>query len=361
MKRFALVTDAWSPQVNGVAKTLVRLVEDLKSRGTEVLVLAPHEHRTIGLPSYSEIRVAYDPWKAIGRLREFQPDAIHIATEGPLGVWASAWLKRREMRFTTSFHTRYPEYLTARLKVPLTWGYKVERWFHGRAEKTMVGTLSMMRELQALEVGKHLVHWPRGVDAELFHPRKRQENLYGVAGPVWLYVGRIAVEKNLEEFLRLDLPGTKVIVGDGPSRAELQAKYPNARWLGYRFGEDLAAHYASADVFVFPSRTETFGNVLLEALASGLPLASVPAPGPSDLVVEGENGALDDDLHAACLRAMDCSRDAARNTALTYSLRNAHDRFLSNLVPVHNVNGRPVRVQVTSGNFSWVKVPASAF
>lgn len=306
------------------------------------MVLAPDAHRTVGLPSYSEIRVATDPWKAVGRLREFAPDAIHIATEGPIGMWLRGWLGRRDIRFTTSFHTRYPEYLTARYKVPTAWGYKAERWFHGRAERTMVGTVSMLRELEKMDVGQKLVHWPRGVNTEAFHPRFREPSLYDSDGPTWLYVGRVAVEKNLEEFLSLDLPGKKVIVGDGPSRAALEAKYPDALWCGYRFGEDLAMHYASADYFVFPSRTETFGNVLLEALASGLPLASIPAPGPSDLIIEGVNGALDDDLYAACMRARQCRRQDARESSLRWTVEKAHDTFVANLVPVHEFVTRPI-------------------
>jgi glycosyltransferase involved in cell wall biosynthesis len=336
LRRLALVTDAWPPQVNGVAKTLARLVDDLRTRGTRVMVLAPDSHRTIGLPSYSEIRIACDPWKNIGKLRDFQPDAIHVATEGPIGVFASTWLTSRKMRFTTSFHTRYPEYLTARFGVPVEWGYKAERWFHNRGERTMVGTLSMLKELHQMGVGRNLVHWPRGVDPEVFHPKFRDEALYDLPRPIWLNVGRVAVEKKLEDFLRLDLPGTKVVVGDGPSRVQLEKKYPDVVWRGYRFGEDLAAHYASADCFVFPSRTETFGNVLLESLAAGTPIGSVPAPGPSDLVEEGKNGAIGEDLRAACLRALNCSRQSARESALPYTVRACHDMFVSNLVPVHD-------------------------
>ena len=219
--------------------------------------------------------------------------------------------------------------------VPLAWGYQLVRWFHGKAEHTLVSSKSLLDELQGKRVGRQLVHWPRGVDAEVFHPGHRRGDVYaGLPGPIWLYVGRVAVEKSLEDFLKLPLPGTKVVVGDGPSREELQRKYPDVVWRGYQFGDDLAAHFASADCFVFPSRTETFGNVILEALASGLPVASVPAPGPVDLIVEGVNGAIDDDLHAACRRAIRCSRERARASIVRRTLRAGHDVFRAHLVPL---------------------------
>lgn len=334
IKRLALVTDAWKPQTNGVVNTLARLITYLEEQGVEVLVIAPDAHRTFPLPSYPEIRVAYDPWKAIPRIRAFRPDAIHVATEGPLGFWAVGWLRRQGVRFTTSFHTRYAEYLSARLPVPLSWGYQLVRWFHEKAEHTLVSSPSLLNELQARRVARKLVYWPRGVDATLFHPDRWKEDLYQLPRPIWLYVGRIAVEKSLEDFLTLPLPGTKVMVGDGPQRAELEQKFPEAIWRGYQFGEDLAAHYASADCFVFPSRTETFGNVILEALASGLPVASVPAPGPIDLVTEGVNGAIDDQLHQACLRAIGCSGEAARASVVKRTLRAGHELFQNHLVPL---------------------------
>jgi len=333
IRRLALVTDAWHPQTNGVANTLARVVKYLESQGTRVLVIAPEDHRTLALPSYPEIRIAWDPWKATRRIQDFAPDAVHVATEGPLGIWASGWLHRRDIAFTSSFHTRYPEYLSARMPVPLDWGYRVERWFHGRAQNTFVGTMSLLRELRERGIGRRLVHWPRGIDVEMYHPNHRQASVYeGLPGPIWLYVGRVAVEKSLEDFLSLSLPGTKVIVGDGPSRESLQRRFPNAIWRGYRYGADLAAHYASADCFVFPSRTETFGNVLLEALASGLPVASVPAPGPSDLIEEGRNGSLGEDLLAACHAAIGCSREMARASALPYTWLASHERFRAHLV-----------------------------
>lgn len=332
--RLAVVTDAWHPQTNGVVNTLSRLVAHLEGQGVRVLVLSPQGQRTLPLPSYPEIRVACDPWTAQRRLRSFAPHAVHVATEGPLGSWFRARLRWQGLRFTSSFHTRFPEYLAARLPLPLSFGYAFERWFHGAAEHTLVGTLSLMKELAARGVGRRLVHWPRGVDTALFDPRRRRDDVFDLPRPVWLYVGRVAVEKSLPDFLALPLPGTKVVVGDGPSRAELQRRFPDAVWRGYLFGAELGAHYAAADCFVFPSRTETFGNVLLEALASGLPVAAVPSPGPLDLIEEGLNGALDADLHAACRRALPCSRDAARATALRYGWDACHETFRAHLVPL---------------------------
>jgi glycosyltransferase involved in cell wall biosynthesis len=342
VRRLALVTDAWKPQTNGVVNTLVRLVNSLEMGGTEVLVIAPGEHRTVPLLSYPEIRIACDPWKAIPRIRAFQPDAVHVATEGPLGFWTVGWLRRHGLRFTTSFHTRYAEYLSARLPVPLAWGYQPVRWFHQRAEHTLVSSLSLLEELREKRVGRRLVHWPRGVDAAAFHPSRRRDDVYSLPRPIWLYVGRVAVEKSLEDFLSLPLEGTKVVVGDGPSRVALQRRFPDVVWRGYRFGTDLAAHFASADCFVFPSRTETFGNVILEALASGLPVASVPAPGPADLIVEGANGALDDDLLAACRRAVRCSSERARASILHRTLQAGHDVFRAHLVPLRSQSSTSV-------------------
>ena len=332
--RLALVTDAWHPQTNGVVHTLSRLVRHLESLGAAVLVISPDGQETVPLPSYPEIRLSSKPWRAVDRLLAFRPDAVHIATEGPLGLWVRQWLGRKGLNFTTSFHTRFPEYLRERLPVPVAWTYRLERWFHGRAEHTLVGTQSLIRELQARGVGRRLVHWPRGVDAEAFNPIHRRPALFPHPGPIWLYVGRVAVEKNLHEFLRLTLPGTKVVVGDGPARAELQRAYPETVWQGWRHGDELAAHFASADCFVFPSRTETFGNVILEALASGLPVASFPAPGPTDLIEDGVTGTVGEDLLAGCLRARRCTREAARAAALRYTWAASHARFRAHLVPL---------------------------
>jgi glycosyltransferase involved in cell wall biosynthesis len=350
--RLALVTDAWIPQTNGVANTLKRLVPYLESAGHEVLVVAPDPefHRTFRLPSYPEIRLALDPWKATRRIRAFAPDAVHVATEGPLGFWANFWLRRHGLRFTTSFHTRYPEYLTARIPwIPLEWGYKLVRWFHGEADHTLVSTRSIVRDLHEKRVGRKLVYWPRGVDTALFHPSRRRLECYAnLPRPIWAYVGRVAIEKTIEDFLRLPLQGTKVVVGDGPAREELERQFPEAIFRGYRYGEDLATHYASADYFVFPSRTDTFGNVLLEALASGLPVASVPSPGPDDLIDEGVNGTVDDDLLLACQRLRQCDPAHARDVALGYSYRASHELFRSHLVQLRpQLVAEPVREELS--------------
>ncbi len=335
LKRLALVTDAWHPQTNGVVNTLARLVKHLESQGTEVLVVSPDQHRTFPMPQDPDYRLAYDPWRAVPRIQAFAPDAIHISTEGPLGLWINSWLRRRGLRFTSSFHTRFPEYVNARFGIPLSWGYHVERWFHRAAEHTLVGTQSLIRELDQHGIGQRLVHWPRGVDTDRFSPRHRANDVFeGLPRPIWLYVGRVAAEKSLEDFLTLPLEGTKVVVGDGPTRGALQAGFPDVVFRGWRFGEDLSRHFASADCFVFPSRTETFGNVILEALASGVPVASVPAPGPIDLIHESVNGAVDDDLLAACRRAVQCDAESARRSTLAFTYQASHDVFRGHLVPL---------------------------
>lgn len=334
MRRLALVTDAWHPQTNGVVHTLARLVRDLETHGTEVLVISPEGHRTVPLPSDPDYRIAWDPWQALPKLREFAPDAVHISTEGPLGLWTNVYMRRRGLRFTSSFHTRFPEFISARFGVPLSWGYRAERWFHRPAEHTLVGTQSLIDELDAHRIGQRLVRWPRGVDVERFHPDRRSDAVYTLPRPIWLYVGRVAAEKRLEDFLSLTLPGTKVVVGDGPAREELERRFPDAVFRGWRFGNELAIHFASADCFVFPSPNETFGNVILEALASGLPVAAVPSPGPSDLIRNDENGALSHDLHDACQRALRCSSAAARASTEGYTYRACHDIFRAHLVPM---------------------------
>jgi glycosyltransferase involved in cell wall biosynthesis len=287
------------------------------------------------MPKDPDYQLAWDPWHAIPKLRAFRPDAVHIATEGPLGMWANVWLRRRKLAFTTSFHTRFPEFLNARFGVSVDLGYRIESWFHAAATHTLVGTRSMIQELEARGVGRQLAHWPRGVDASRFSPKHRSAEVYrNLPGPIWLYVGRVAAEKSLEDFLSLKLEGTKVVVGDGPAREALERAFPDAVFRGFIYGEELSAHFASADYFVFPSRTDTFGNVILEALASGLPVASVKAPGPIDLVIEGFNGAIDDDLFLATRRAMRCSRGDARASVSGYTFEACHEVFRSHLVPL---------------------------
>jgi len=352
IRRLALVTDAWHPQTNGVVNTLARLVKHLESQGTQVLVVSPDQHRTFQMPRDPDYQLAYDPWRALPRIRAFAPDAIHIATEGPLGFWVNAFLRRNGQSFTSSFHTRFPEYVNARFGIPVSWGYHVERWFHRAAEHTLVGTRSLIRELDGHRIGQRLIHWPRGVDTERFSPAHRSADVFAdLPRPIWLYVGRVAAEKSIEDFLTLPLSGTKVVVGDGPMRENLQRRFPDAVFRGWRFGAELATHFASADCFVFPSRTETFGNVILEALASGVPVASVPAPGPIDLIHEGVNGAVDDNLLSACIRALRCPRDKARASTDPYTFLASHDVFRSHLVPLSHrlpaTSARPATAQAT--------------
>ncbi len=321
--KLLVVTDAWHPQTNGVVTTLNSVLRRLTRAGHTVDVLEPSMFRTVPLPSYPEIRIAINPWR-IGRMIEsLAPDSIHIATEGPLGIAARRYLKRRAMAFTTSLHTKFAEYSHARFGLPLRWGYALLRAFHRPAATTLVTTESHRAELAALGFSKLRI-WGRGVDTDRFQPRHRSSR----AVPHLLYVGRVAVEKNLEAFLELDVPGIKIVVGDGPARAGLQAKYPLVQWLGYRHGDELTACFADADVFVFPSRTDTFGLVMLEAMACGTPVAAYPVTGPIDVVIDGGNGALDEDLGRAVTRALTIDRSACRS----HALRNGWDVVAQRLI-----------------------------
>ena len=331
--RIAIVTDAWRPQINGVVTTLGYTRRELEAMGHEVAMVTPEGVRTVGLPTYPDIRLSLRPGKRVRRaLDAFRPEAVHIVTEGPLGLAARRYCRRRGLPFTTSFHTRFPEYVQLRLPfVPLEWGYAFLRWFHGPAARTMV-TNDTMRDELARHGLRHLVLWSRGVDTELFRPR--QDDALGEAHPVFLYVGRVAVEKNLEDFLRLPLPGTKVVVGDGPARAHLEEAYPEAVFTGFKTGEDLAAHVASADVFVFPSRTDTFGLVLHEAMACGVPVAAYPVQGPRNIITQGVTGFMDEDLGQAALEALTLDGTACRAYALEHSWRVATEEFVGHLAPV---------------------------
>ncbi|MEX2454242.1 MAG: glycosyltransferase family 1 protein [Rhodospirillaceae bacterium] len=330
--RIAIVTDAWFPQVNGVVRTMNTVGSELLQAGHDVAFITPRMFRTFPCPTYPEIRLSINAGRRIGSLIEaFAPDAIHISTEGPLGVAARRWCLRRGLPFTTAFHTRFPEYIHARFRVPVDWSWGVMRWFHGPSKGVMVATQSMRDELHARGIPNTRI-WSRGVDLGLFRPRGK--DLFDhLKRPVFLYVGRVAVEKNIEAFLRLDLEGTKVVVGDGPQRDNLQGRYPSVLFAGARHGEDLARHFAAANVFVFPSLTDTFGLVLLEAMASGLPVAAFPVPGPIDVVTDPKAGVLDADLAIAAQRALALSGSDARNHALTYSWANCAQMFLDNLHP----------------------------
>lgn len=327
--RLIIVTDAWFPQVNGVVRTLDTLRATLAEAGHTIAIIAPDQFRTVPCPSYPEIRLALTSADSVGNLiRAFQPAAIHIATEGPLGYLARRWCMAHNEPFTTSLHTRFPEYLNARWRVPLSWTYAWMRRFHAAAVRTMVATPSLESDLRGRGF-KNLVRWSRGVDTTLFRPRDK--GFIDAPRPVSLYVGRIAVEKSIEDFLKLDLPGTKVVVGDGPQLPALRRRYPTVRFAGVKMGEELACYYAAADVFVFPSRTDTFGLVLLEALASGVPVAAYPVPGPLDVLGGSEAGVLDEDLGAAVRSALAIPPARCRAHALRYGWATSAQQFLSHL------------------------------
>lgn len=341
LMRVLIATDAWAPQVNGVVRTLETLGSQLERLGHEVQFVTPDGFRTVPMPTYPEIRLALFARRAVGRVIDaFKPDAIHIATEGPLGLATRRNCMRRGVSFTTSFHTRFPEYIHARFGVPTAWSYAGLRWFHGPATAVMVATRSLERDLEQRGF-KNLRLWSRGVDTDLFKPGAK--DWLDLPRPVFLYVGRVAIEKSVEEFLKLDLPGSKLVVGDGPQLAELQQRYPNVRFTGPKFGQDLARLYAASDVFVFPSRTDTFGLVVLEALASGLPVAAHPVQGPIDII--GGNakvGALSENLQEAALAALQLSPTASRAFAMEFSWEACTRQFLTNLaVPGDSTNGAP--------------------
>jgi glycosyltransferase involved in cell wall biosynthesis len=329
--RLLIVSDAWLPQVNGVVRTLSTVNEELRAGGDMVDVIGPDRFHTMPMPSYPEIRLALLPARRLKRMVDlFRPDSMHIATEGPLGMAARRLCRKRGWAFTTSFHTRFAEYVHARTGMPprLAWAWL--RRFHNAASGTYAATATLQNEL-AERGFRHVLPWTRGVDLSLFNPEGPTE-FADLPRPIFLYAGRVAVEKNIEAFLSLDLPGTKVVVGDGPQRAELQARFPAVHFAGWRSGATLASAYRSADVFVFPSRTDTFGLVLLEAMACGTPVAAYPVMGPRDVVTDPGAGRLDDDLRTACLAALECSRDTARAHAETYSWAACAAQFRKQLV-----------------------------
>lgn len=329
--KIAIVTDAWRPQTNGVVKTLSTTADGLRSLGHVVHIIEPNQFRTFPCPTYPEIRLAWLPYgKLAALLEEFDPDAVHIATEGTLGAAARKWCLRQGFPFTTSYHTQFPEYVRARVPIPLALSYAHLRRFHSAAARTMVATPAMQRLLESRGF-KNIVRWTRGVDVALFRPRTK--DFLDLPRPIAMYVGRVAVEKNIEAFLQLDLPGTKVIVGDGPARAALEATYPRAKFVGFKFGEELASHVAASDVFVFPSRTDTFGLVLLEAMSCGVPVAAYPVTGPIDVVTPGVTGVLNEDLRAAALAALRLDPKQCRAYALENTWDTATRQFLSHLAP----------------------------
>jgi glycosyltransferase involved in cell wall biosynthesis len=325
--RILVATDAWRPQVNGVVRTLTSLAACVRGFGVDMDFLSPEGFPSFPLPTYSELPVALPyPAEVARRIERSKPDAIHIATEGPIGFMVRAYCRRHRRPFTTSYTTRFPEYIAARVPIPQSWVYAGLRWFHGGATVTMVATPSLMREL-ARRGFSNLGMWTRGVDTDLFRPDRATE--LGFPRPIFITAGRIAIEKNLEAFLVLDLPGTKVVIGTGPQEAELKRRFPEVRFLGLLENTALAAHLAAADVFVFASRTDTFGVVQLEAAASGVPIAAFPVMGPKDVVGDTRIGVLHEDLRVACLEALKIPREPCRDFALGHSWRNSALQFIA--------------------------------
>jgi glycosyltransferase involved in cell wall biosynthesis len=330
--RISLITDAWLPQVNGVTTTLSRCAQEIERTGNTVNVISPDLFRTVPCPRYPHIRLALKPGRKFHRLlNEQRPQAVHIATEGPLGLAGRRFCRRFRLPFTTSLHTKFAEYLRVYAFIPEAVTYRLMRWFHGAAERTLVPTRSVKVELEARGF-TNIVQWARGVDTRLFQPR--DENFYELPRPIFLYVGRVAAEKNIEAFLSLELPGSKAVVGDGPAKPELERRYSDVHWAGFRFGEDLARHYAGADAFVFPSLTDTYGVVMLEAMACGLPVAAYRVTGPVDVVQPGRTGVLDDDLQKACLEAVELESSACRSFAEQNSWERCATLLFENLAPV---------------------------
>ncbi|MBV8405905.1 MAG: glycosyltransferase family 1 protein [Gammaproteobacteria bacterium] len=328
--RIMIVSDAWFPQTNGVVNTLAQTAAWLVRFGHEVKIIAPRDFRTFPCPSYPEIRIAVRPMAGLARrIALFRPQALHIATEGPLGLAARRYCLRRGWRFTTSYHTQFPQYLKSRWPIPLWLSYAALRRFHAAAQRCMVSTPSVEGELRQRGF-RNLVRWRRGVDTELFRPRSKE--FLQLPRPIAAYVGRVAVEKNVDAFLRMPWRGAKIVIGDGPERARLELQHPEAVYAGFRFGEDLAAHLAAADVLVFPSLTDTFGLVNLEAMACGVPVAAYPVTGPIDVVEDGVTGALDTDLGSAAERALTLDPRACRARALQSSWDACTREFEANLV-----------------------------
>lgn len=325
--RILIVSDAWVPQVNGVVRTLRMTRSELEKRGHEVFVISPSDFRSIPCPTYPEIRLALCfSWQMARRIDEINPDCLHIATEGPLGWAARKVAKRRHWPFTTAYHSRFPEYVEARFGVPVAWVYSILRRFHGAAKRTLVPTESIRAEL-ARRRFLNVQLWSRGVDLQLFSAEGETEERR--RSPVFLYVGRIAIEKRVDKFLDLDLPGEKWVVGDGPERARLEKRYPEARWLGGRHGDQLAKMYRSADVMVFPSVTDTFGLVIIESMACGTPVAAYPVAGPIDVIGQSKGGVMHEDLAVASIQALKLDRASARERAEQFSWSHATDQIES--------------------------------
>lgn len=330
--KLLLITDAWEPQTNGVVTTYKNVIKGLAEKDVKTEVIHPGLFASIPCPGYAEIRLVLNFWKLKKLIKAAKPDYIHVAVEGPLGYAAKFYLDRRNIPYTTAFHTRFPEYLNERLSfISVKYVYKIMRWFHKNSQRVLVTTKTMEKDLSQYGI-ERMVVWGRGVNTEKYQPRdasvKNPE-------PIFLNVGRVAVEKNIEAFLKLDLPGKKVIVGDGPSRKSLEEKYPEAEFVGFKYGQELADYFAQADVFVFPSKTDTFGLVMLEAMACGTPVAGYPVPGPIDVIQDGVTGVISEDLQAACLQALELNRGDCRKHALANNWESCAERMRVNLAPLN--------------------------
>jgi glycosyltransferase involved in cell wall biosynthesis len=342
--RIAIVSDAWRPQINGVVRTIETIVRLLQLEGHEVEVFGPDRFRTLPCPTYPEIRLSLFPSARLHHmLKLYAPDAIHLVTEGPLGWAARTFCLARDVPFTTAYHTRFPEYVHTRIRLPLSWSYAFVRRFHAPSAAVLVVAQSIRDELSARGF-KNLVPWSRGVDIAAFKPQAREELPDG--RPIWLYAGRLAVEKNIKAFLDLNLPGTKWVVGGGPQMKELRRRYKSARFFGSVDTVELAQRYAQADCFVFPSRTDTFGLVMVEALAAGVPVAAYPVPGPLDVVTSPKVGALNQDLRAACLAAIGCDPADCRAHAETFTWEQCARQFRDTLRQIPRGIWQPLKRRV---------------
>jgi glycosyltransferase involved in cell wall biosynthesis len=351
--RIMIVTDAWFPQTNGVVRTLAHTAAWLGRFGHEVRTLTPREFRSVPCPTYPEIRLSLLPGRAVGRaIQAFAPQMLHIATEGPIGLAARRYCLQRDMRFTTSYHTQFPQYLRARFPIPIKASYWALRWFHGAGMRCMVSTRSVRQDLTSRGF-KNLATWRRGVDTEVFRPLPK--DFLDLPRPIAAFVGRIAIEKNIDAFLQMPWTGSKIVVGDGPERGRLEAQYRDVVFTGYRFEQDLARHLAAADVMVFPSRTDTFGLVNLEAMACGVPVAAYPVTGPIDVIEDGVTGALDVDLGRAAVRALTLDPNVCRAHALRFGWDVSTREFEGNLVLCHPAGAEdmpPAAVRAAPASFS---------
>lgn len=336
--RILIVTDAWEPQVNGVVRTLRSVIGELRSLGHSVEIIAPDQFRSIPCPTYGEIRLALASRAEIGRrIESARPDAVHIATEGPLGIAARSWCLLQGYKFTTAYHTQFPEYLAKRTRLPAALFWRYIRWFHAPAQAVLVSTATVARQLQGHGLRRCRM-WSRGVDLACFQPRQKTDPAFvGIRGPILLYVGRIAIEKNVEAFLGGSHPGSRIVVGEGPDLDRLRRRYPTASFLGALHGPALAAAYAAADVLIFPSRTDTFGLVMIEALACGTPVAAFPVPGPID-VLAPHVGCMDEDLDRAIAGALALDRTACANYGRRFSWSESARQFSAALSPLKPEN-----------------------